>query len=84
MREATKKVVGSSLAVEQERLSYDNYVDLKAPERSAEHDDFSDLYKEASTLHDKTSQYDERLTRFIQHRILNYQDTYWLPPFNHY
>lgn len=50
MREATKKVVGSYLAVSQEALSYDDYVDIYAPDRVAGQDDFSDLYKEASTL----------------------------------
>ena len=85
MREATEKVVGSNLAITQEALSYENYVDIHAPDRVAGQNDFSDLYKEASTIHNKTPQYDERLTRFIQYRINNYQDTYWLPPpYNHY
>ncbi len=84
MRKATQQVVGSVLAVEQEALSYDDIVELKAPDRIAGQDNFSDLYKEASALHNKTHQYDERLTRFIQYRIDNYQDTYWLPPSNHY
>jgi len=85
MREATIKVVGSSLAMEQEALSYEDIVNNKAPGRVVGQDTFIDLYNETATINDKTTQYEERLLRFIQYRDTKYEDTYWLPPpSNHY
>ena len=85
MREATKKVVGSSLAMEQEALSYEDIVDQKAPDRVVGQDTFIDLHNETATIDNKTTEYEERLLRFIQHRKSQYDSTYWLvPPSNHY
>jgi len=85
MKEATKKVVGSSLAMEQETLSYEDIVDQKAPDRVVGQDTFIDLHNETATIDNKTPEYEERLLRFIQHRKSQYDDTYWLvPPSNHY
>ena len=86
MREATIKVVGSSLAMEQEAPSYEDIIEIKAPNRVVGQDTFIDLYNETATINDKTIQYEERLLKFIQYRDTKYKQTYWLPtpPSNHY
>lgn len=85
MSEATKKVVGLPLSVEQELPSYDDIVEMKAPDRVVGRDTFIDLFLETAEPKNKTPEYQERLKRFINYRESNFKETYWLlPPSNHY
>ena len=81
MSEASQKLTGIHLAVEQEIPGYDYIMGLRGVDR----DLHIDTFKEVLSSKKSTPEYRERLIRFINYRKENYESTYWLDKYyNHY
>ena len=81
MSEASKKLTGVDLSVEQEIPSYDDIIRMRRVDRER----YLDTLKEVTLSEKSTPEYHERLLRFMNYRKTNYESTYWLDiPYNHY